>query len=213
MKSIDLAGAWRLHRISTKESFPATVPGDTHSALLAAGRIPDPYWGTNELEVQWVGREDWAYERSFDVDAATLEEARIHLTFECLDTLADIYLNGKKVGSADNMFVRWRFDSKRYLRPGKNSLRIVFSSAENAAIAEAKKLPYPVPHVKNPVQSPPSQLDPQGPMPRRLGLGSLSHGVGNTRQRLPRCLVGRPHRLRLHRTEALEREMRRARLR
>ena len=154
MTSIDLAGAWRLHRISTKESFPATVSGDTHSALLAAGRIPDPYWGTNELEVQWVGREDWAYERSFDVDAATLEEARIHLTFECLDTLADVSLNGKRVGSADNMFVRWRFDAKRYLRPGKNLLRVVFTSAENAAIAEAKKLPYPVPHVNHPVQSP-----------------------------------------------------------
>jgi beta-mannosidase len=154
MRSIDLAGAWRLHRISTKESFPAAVPGDTHSALLAAGRIPDPYAGTNELEVQWVGREDWAYERSFDVDAAAIAQDQVHLTFESLDTIADVYLNGKNIGSADNMFVRWRFDAKPYLKPGKNILRVVFASAENAALAEAKKLPYPVPHIKNPVQSP-----------------------------------------------------------
>src|SRR5271157_165622 len=140
MKTIDLAGAWRLHRLSTKESFPAAVPGDTHSALLAAGKIPDPYWGTNELEVQWVGREDWAYERSFDLDAATLREERIELTFESLDTIADVSLNGKKIGSVDNMFVRWRFDAKPFLKPGKNALRVVFASAENTAIAAAKRL-------------------------------------------------------------------------
>ena len=154
MKSIDLAGAWRLHRISIKESFPAVVPGDTHSALLAAGRIPDPYWGANELEVQWVGREDWAYERTFDVAAVITSEDRVELSFDSLDTIADVFLNGKKLGSADNMFVRWRFDARRHLKPGRNTLRILFKSAENKAITEAKKLPYPVPHIKNPVQSP-----------------------------------------------------------
>ncbi|MGA2641435.1 MAG: sugar-binding domain-containing protein [Spirochaetia bacterium] len=154
MKSIDLAGAWRLHRISTKESFPAVVPGDTHSALLAAGKIPDPYWGVNELEVQWVGREDWAYERSFDVDASTLQEDRIHLSFESLDTIAEVFLNGKSVGSADNMFVRWRFDAKRHLKLGKNTLTVVLASSENSAAAAAKKLPYPFPHTQHPVQSP-----------------------------------------------------------
>ena len=154
MKSIDLAGAWRLHRLSTKESFPAAVPGETHSALLAAGKIPDPYLGTNELEVQWVGREDWAYERTFEVDPGTFSEDRVELSFDCLDTMADVFLNGAKIGSADNMFVRWRFDAKKHLKKGKNTLRVVFRSAENAAIALAKKLPYPVPYNINPVQSP-----------------------------------------------------------
>ena len=42
----------------------------------------------------------------------------------------------------------------RFLRPGKNTIRIVFSSAEKAALAAAKKLPYPVPHNRFPVQSP-----------------------------------------------------------
>ena len=59
MTTIDLSGEWRLVRVATKEAVPARVPGDTHSALLAAGKIPDPYVGTNELDVQWVGKEDW----------------------------------------------------------------------------------------------------------------------------------------------------------
>jgi beta-mannosidase len=154
MKSIDLAGTWRLLRLSTGESIPAVVPGDTHSALLAAGRIPDPYWGTNELEVQGIGREDWAYERDFTVGPEVLGADRLELSFDCLDTVAEVFVNRKSVGRADNMFVRWRFDVRGALVPGKNTLRVQFASAENAAAAAAKKLRYPVPHVKNPVQSP-----------------------------------------------------------
>ena len=154
MKSIDLAGDWRLVRMSTQESVPAAVPGDTHSALLAVGKIPDPYWGMNELEVQEIGREDWAYERELAVDRQLLDATRLELSFDCLDTIADVFLNGKKVGRADNMFVRWKFDVKRALVPGRNTLRVQFTSAENAAIAAAKKLPYPVPHTRYPVQSP-----------------------------------------------------------
>jgi beta-mannosidase len=154
MQSIDLAGRWRLVRCSTGETVPAQVPGDTHSALLAAGKIPDPYWGTNELQVQEIGREDWAYERELDVEASLLEAARVELSFECLDTIAEVFVNRKSVGRADNMFARWTFDVKRALRAGRNTVRVQFTSAENAAAAMARKLPYPVPHVMNPVQSP-----------------------------------------------------------
>ncbi len=40
MQRIDLAGEWQLVRAATREAVPARVPGDTHSALLAAGKIP-----------------------------------------------------------------------------------------------------------------------------------------------------------------------------
>jgi len=154
MRTIDLAGDWRLVRAATGRSCPAHVPGDTHSALLAAGEILDPYVGTNELAVQWVGREDWEYRREFVVSRDFLAEDMIFLSCDCLDTIAEISINGRAVGRADNMFVRWRFDVKRHLRAGKNTIRILFRSAEKAAAAEAKKLPYPIPHSLYPVQSP-----------------------------------------------------------
>jgi beta-mannosidase len=154
MKTIDLAGDWRLVRVATGRSCPAHVPGDTHSALLAAGEISDPYVGTNELAVQWVGREDWEYRREFAVSPDFLAEEEIWLSCDCLDTIAEISINGKAVGRADNAFVRWRFDVKRHLRAGKNTIRILFRSAEKAAETEAKRLPYPIPHSLYPVQSP-----------------------------------------------------------
>ena len=59
MKKIDLSGDWTLQPKSGEWSVPAIIPGDNVSALLAAGKIPDPYWADNELQVQWIGREDW----------------------------------------------------------------------------------------------------------------------------------------------------------
>ena len=154
MKTIDLSGTWRLRRVTTRETISAMVPGETHSALFAAGKISDPYKGQNELDVQWVGREDWIYERDVTVDAAFLAEENVSLSCDCLDTIADITLNGTPIGSADNMFVRWRFDAKGALKAGKNTLSVRFTSAEKAAQAAARRLVYPVPHTNSPVQSP-----------------------------------------------------------
>lgn len=154
MKTIDLSGAWILRRAKNGESVPARVPGDTHSALAEAGRIPDPYVGTNELDVQWVGREDWLYERAFDADGAFLEGEMIYLDCGSLDTIAEITVNGKPAGVSENMFAAQRFEVKRLLKKGRNTIRIMFRSAEIAAIEAAKALPYEVPHSMNPVQSP-----------------------------------------------------------
>ncbi len=154
MKRIDLAGEWRLVRVATRETVPANIPGDTHSALIAAGRIPDPYVGTAELDVQWVGREDWRFERDFEVSADLLKEEAIELTFDSLDTIAAVTLNGKRIGTGRNMFVRCRFDAKSALRLGKNTLSVTFTSAENTALREAARLPYPIPASTYPVQSP-----------------------------------------------------------
>ncbi|HEY8286849.1 MAG TPA: hypothetical protein VIJ28_20860, partial [Chloroflexota bacterium] len=34
--------------------IPVAVPGDVHTALIAAGRIPDPFYDRNEVECAWV---------------------------------------------------------------------------------------------------------------------------------------------------------------
>lgn len=154
MKKIDLYGEWRLSRAGARDSIPARIPGDTHSALLAAGKIPDPYVGTNELEVQWAGREDWTYRREFVVDEGMLAEENIFLDLSGVDTLAQISVNEARVADADNMFTGLRLDLKPHLRRGRNSIAVTFRSAEKAAVEAAGKLPYPVPCVSYPIQSP-----------------------------------------------------------
>lgn len=154
MQRLDLRGLWQLSKLGCEQTIPAQVPGDTHSALVDAGRIPDPYWGTNELAVQWVGREDWVYSRTFDIAEDFLKEESIFLNCDRLDTITDIYINNQHVGSTDNMFRRYRFEVKNFLQPGTNELRTVFHSAERVALERSRNLPYEIPHTHNPIQSP-----------------------------------------------------------
>jgi beta-mannosidase len=129
MQITDLGGnEWRLQKKGSKESTEATVPGCVHTDLLEGGKIEDPFYRDNEQKLMWIGESDWIYTREFEVDDYTLSSKCTILSFEGLDTLADIYINGKKVASTDNMFRTWEFEVGQYLKK-KNTIKIVFASA------------------------------------------------------------------------------------
>ena len=153
MKTIELSGPWTLRNRNGNWNLPAQLPGDTHTALLADGKIPDPFYGTNELALQTLHREDWIYEREFTVAPALLKEESVYLELDDVDTMARIFLNGKLAASLENAFLRHRVEAKHLLHAGTNTIRIEIASPEKAAEAEAKKIAYPIPHVINPVQS------------------------------------------------------------
>ncbi len=101
-----------------------------HSALLAAGLHPDPYFGANEADVQWVGQKAWLAERSFDVPAALLAQRSVILRLEHVDTFCELAINGRKIGETGNRFRRYDFEVKSLLRPGRNTITALFHSAE-----------------------------------------------------------------------------------
>jgi beta-mannosidase len=138
MKRIDLAGTWQLKQVGTTDLIDAPVPGDVHSALLAAGKIPDPYFGRNELDVQWVGRTNWTYSREFEVPAEFLAEKHVYLNADWLDTVAQVSINGKRVLKAENSFRRWRVPVTN-LKAGTNTVELAFSSPVREAAKRAKK--------------------------------------------------------------------------
>ena len=49
---LDLAGMWTVE--GSGYCADVQIPGDVHSALLQAGKIKDPYWGKNELDIQYL---------------------------------------------------------------------------------------------------------------------------------------------------------------
>ena len=130
MERIDLGGAWRVTRAGSTEAIPAAVPGNVHTDLLAAGKIPDPYYRDNEDRLQWIGLADWEYRRMFSVPAGLLRCDAVRLCCDGLDTLATIRINGRRVGQTDNMFRRYEFDVRNVLRPGENEISVRFGSAE-----------------------------------------------------------------------------------
>ncbi len=134
MITLPLASAPWKFRDATENSawHTAVVPGCVHRDLRRAGLIPDPFHGTNELDLQWIEHRDWEYAASFTVSAAALAEEQVDLVCDGLDTLATVTLNGRVVARTDNMFIGWRWDVKRHLRRGRNDLRIRFASVGRA---------------------------------------------------------------------------------
>jgi len=113
--------------------LPATVPGTAHGALLTAGRIPDPFYGRNELDVRWVAERRWVWRLGFAADELAVRE---ELVFEGLDTYCTVWLNGERLLQSDNMFVPQRVDVRSRLKPGRNELLLCFEPA----LAEARKV-------------------------------------------------------------------------
>ena len=143
MQTIDLTGAWKLRQEGKRGAVAASVPGCVHMDLIRAGRIPDPYWRDNEAKLQWIGQANWAYERDFEVPAGFLANRRVLLRCEGLDTLATVWVNGRRAGTADNMFRTWEFDVRRLLRPGANRIRVRFASPLPYMARKMKERPLP----------------------------------------------------------------------
>ncbi|KAL0577728.1 hypothetical protein V5O48_004277 [Marasmius crinis-equi] len=104
--------------------FPTTV----HVELLHLKKIPDPFVGLHEWDVQWIGESQWAFKTSFKVSDADLQASHVDLVFEGLDTFASVLLNGTQILSTENQFVENRVDVKSSLK-AENELVIEFDSA------------------------------------------------------------------------------------
>ncbi|MDZ4330498.1 MAG: glycoside hydrolase family 2 protein, partial [Flavobacterium sp.] len=141
-----LKNGWQFRQEKTVKWNAATVPGEVHTDLLNNKLIPDPYYRDNEKKMQWIEKKNWEYKTSFQATPEALKKKNTELVFDGLDTYASVYLNGKLILKANNMFRQWRVDVKKYLHPGTNKLVIVFLSAQNVVDLLAKRdLPFVIP--------------------------------------------------------------------
>ncbi len=97
-----------------------------------AEQIPDPFYAMNELEVQWVGREDWSFCRTFTLTAKFLKNENIVLELGSVDTVAEFWINGHWAWR-ESKHVRHRCVSKygRFSGKGENEIRILLKSPRN----------------------------------------------------------------------------------
>lgn len=128
MKAVDLNGIWQMSVKGESETLTANVPGTVAEALLAAGKIPDPYWRDNETKALPVFDKDYVFSRIFTVGEELLSHERVYLRCDGLDTVAEITLNGECLAKTDNMHRIYRFDIKRLLHAGENTLSVLFHS-------------------------------------------------------------------------------------
>ncbi|KAA9006123.1 beta-mannosidase [Histidinibacterium aquaticum] len=147
---LDLSGRWTLEDETGEHAIEMALPGDAISALHAAGRIPEPYWGRNEYELRWIAERDWTARRT-----VTLDRTDLVLCLSDLDCVASVRWNGTEVLSARNAFRSYRVEIGHVAHEGENEVEILFrSNVREAAKAQADQpfyIPYhsgnsPIPH-------------------------------------------------------------------
>ncbi|XP_069119569.1 beta-mannosidase-like isoform X2 [Argopecten irradians] len=143
--TIDLSGSWTIRDENRGISITGNVPGNVHTALMKSHKISDPYYRKNDQEYGWISRDDWTYNRTFEVTSPMMGQKALELVCEGLDTVAEVFVNDILVGESDNMFVQYIYDISKAAGVGTNRLRINFKSAVAYAAQQAQSGAYVVP--------------------------------------------------------------------
>jgi len=124
-----LGEEWRWRQAQTWESsdnadwWPAHVPGSVCYDAWRSGNAPDPYFGRNSLELEWIPARSWVYRKRFRLPEYAADRVRLH--FEGIDFAASVFLNGAFVGHHRGMFTPAVLDVTDSVRSdGENQLTV-----------------------------------------------------------------------------------------
>lgn len=121
--------ARRMRDLDTTGWMTASVPSSIFTCLSDAGVIDSSEFLANPEQFQWVSDRSWIFRKQFDAPTSLCEKERVHLTFEGLDTVTHIWLNGKLLGKTENMFTPHGFDITGRLKPAGNVIHVKFLPA------------------------------------------------------------------------------------
>ncbi len=138
MKRIDLPSKW--HMTGNGYDIYGTIPGSVYSFLLENDLEGDPYYRNNELKFLELMEHEYEFSADFNWEET---EGRVLLHCDGLDTLCELYLNGRKFAYTDNMHRTYEFDVTGLLNSGTNKITAKFLPI-NPYIKEK--------HEKNPVR-------------------------------------------------------------
>jgi len=99
--------------------YPAVVPGTVLTTLVANGVYPEPLYGENNRAIpESLCRTSYWYRTEFSVPRS-LNKSRRWLRFDGINYIANIWVNGRKVGDIKGAFTRGVFDVTSDLQPGR----------------------------------------------------------------------------------------------
>lgn len=125
------------HKCVTK--IRSVVPSNVEFALCESGFLPkDLNFGKNVFETRKFEQYDFWYATNFSINEKDLK-GNIRLDFYGVDTVAEYFINGEKIGESKNMFVKHSFAVNKYLRVGKNRLHVKLAS--DIKYLETKEFP------------------------------------------------------------------------
>jgi beta-mannosidase len=101
----------------------ATVPGTVLTTLVNNGVYPEPLYGENNRPDKIpdnLCRTSYWYRAVFTVPSS-YQDKSIWLNFDGINYTADVWVNGKQVGSIKGAFIRGTFDISSAAKPGEKA--------------------------------------------------------------------------------------------
>lgn len=127
MQTCTLNGTWQLsagHR--SLESVDMQIPGTVLSGLLAAGKIKDPFYRTNEDATRALFWKDYVFTRTFDVDEELLLN---NILFWCVKDLTHLRKSASTAHSLQKQIictVPGNSRQRNFCTPEKTKFRLFF---------------------------------------------------------------------------------------
>lgn len=109
---------------------PATVPGNVQLDWAAATGMPDPYYGENFRQYEWMERAWWHYEATLP-EFATVSGRQLVLSCGGVDYAYEVKLDGAVLHQHEGMFAPFRLEIPATAKPG-SVLQILIQPAPNS---------------------------------------------------------------------------------
>jgi beta-mannosidase len=108
---------------SSPDWYRATVPGTVLTTLVNNNIYPEPTYGENNrpnIIPESLGRTSYWYRTEVNVPASYAGR-QVWLNFEGINYIADVWVNGQKVGTIKGAFIRGLFNVTALVKPGKKA--------------------------------------------------------------------------------------------
>ena len=95
---------------------------------MAHQKIADPFLKDNHSRQRWISESNIRYSTTFNLDANILKYKNHKLVFEGIDTYGTVILNGEKILTTENAFIKYSAGVNHLLKTGENKLEVEIKS-------------------------------------------------------------------------------------
>ncbi|MDR0847978.1 MAG: hypothetical protein LBN10_02860 [Propionibacteriaceae bacterium] len=127
-------GAWTVAPADNPgDTVPAQVPGVVHEALVAAGRLENPYASNaTATAAHQVSATDWVYRVTFDLPEGADPDQDWEVVAPGVDTFATFVLNSVEIGRTENAMRTYVFQVAPGVLQQTNELTVLIQGHEQA---------------------------------------------------------------------------------
>ena len=155
--------SWEYFHPIKKEWLAFGNAGSIQEKLMEAGELPNPFFGDNEKEFQWVEEHVWKFRSTFYLSDKDLSAESLFLNFPNIDTYGEVTINETILGSTSNFFIPHNFEIKDVAKPGNNTVYVTITPPVlyHKSRYETENFHYPAPNDLAKIKAAPLTRKPQ----------------------------------------------------